>query len=397
MSKRTATNYKGVYQRESTEAIFKGKPDTCFDIAYKVDGKLIWEKIGWVSEGYGAKLASDLRSERMMQIRHGEELPRQKKKAPFFQDVAEKYFTWGKDNLSEGGKYERNRYDLHLKTFLDGKRLDEINGFDLERLKQALKQKELADQSVKHVLVLFRCIWNKAIAWRLYEGPNPLKSVKMPVPQNQRERFLTHEEADLLLKRLKEKSPLWHDLTLIALHTGMRASEIFSLRGHDLDFDQELINVDDTKNKHPRKAFMTEAVKDILIRRKPEIMGDLVFKNRKDVRITEVSRTFDRTVDELGFNRGVTDNRQKVVFHSCRHTFASNLAIQGTPLHVIAELTGHRQMAMVQRYSHLSPDVKRKAIKQMEQGFTQAQEGDTGQDSTTLVKASPSVLVAIKA
>jgi len=176
-----------------------------------------------------------------------------------------------------------------------------------------------------------------------------------------------------LLESLKRKSPLWHDITLIALHTGIRASEIFSLRGHDLDFEQELINVDDTKNKHPRKAFMTEAMKEILMQRKPETPDDLVFINRNGERITEVSRTFPRTVDELGFNRGIEDNRQKVVFHTCRHTFASNLAIQGTPLHVIAELTGHRQMNMVQRYSHLSPDVKRKAVKQMEKGFSQQQ------------------------
>jgi integrase len=304
---------------------------------------------------------------------NGEELPKEKKKAPFFQDVAEKYFTWGKDNLSEGGRYEQNRYDKHLKEFLYGKRLNEITGFDLERLKQSIKKKGLADQSVKHVLVLFRCIFNKAVAWGLHEGQNPIKSVKMPVPQNQRERFLTHEEAAMLLDRLKEKSPLWHDITLIALHTGLRASEIFSLRGYDLDFDQELVNVDDTKNKHPRKAFMTQAVKDILMSRNPEIPSDLVFKNRKGERITEVSRTVDRTVDELGFNQGIDDTRQKVVFHSLRHTFASNLAIQGTPLHVIAELTGHRQIAMVQRYSHLSPDVKRTAIKQMESGFDQSQ------------------------
>ena len=155
----------------------------------------------------------------------------------------------------------------------------------------------------------------------------------------------------------------------------MRASEIFALRGYDLDFEQELINVDDTKTKHPRKAFMTTDVRNIMLRRKPENLGDLIFRNRQGQQITEVSRTFDRVVDELGFNKGITDNRQKVVFHTCRHTFASNLAIQGTPLHVIAELTGHRQISMVQRYSHLSPDVKRTAIKQREKGFLQSQNG----------------------
>lgn len=192
-----------------------------------------------------------------------------------------------------------------------------------------------------------------------------------------------------MLARLKDRSPIWHDITLIGLHTGMRASEIFALRGHDLDFDQETINIDDTKNKHPRKAFMTSLVKEILLQRKPENPGDLIFTRKpkavkpeagstqaqKKEPITEVSRTFDRSVDDLGFNKGITDTRQKVVFHTTRHTFASWLAIQGTPLHVIAELTGHRQMAMVQRYSHLSPDVKRKAVKMMEKGLSHPTQG----------------------
>lgn len=373
MSKRMSTNYKGVYQRQSTKAIFKGKPDLCYDIAYRVDGKLIWEKVGWLSEGYSAKLASEIRSQRMKQIRHGEELPKEKKKAPFMKDAWAKYYAWAKDSKTRAARDDKNRYHKNIEPRFSEKRLNEISGFDLERLKADLSRQGLADATVKHVLVLIRQIYNKATLWGAYQGPKPITGVKMPVPQNQRERFLTHEEAAMLLERLKEKSPLWHDIALIALHTGLRASEIFALRGHDLDFDQELVNVDDTKNKHPRKAFMTEAVKDILMLRKPEIPGDLVFRNRKGERITEVSRTFDRTVGELGFNRGIQDTRQKFVFHSLRHTFASNLAIQGTPLHVIAELTGHRQMAMVQRYSHLSPDVKRKAVKQMENSFNQAE------------------------
>jgi integrase len=369
------TKYQGIYENPSTEKILKGKPDTCFYTTYRHEDKKVWEKIGWLSEGYSAKLASDIRAQRMKQIRHGEELPKEKKKAPYMKDAWDKYYDWAKDSKTRAARDDKNLYHKNIEPRFAEKRLNEISGFDLERLKADLSKKGLADATVKHVLVLIRQIYNKAMLWGFYQGPKPLSGVKMPVPQNQRERFLTHEEAGRILERLKEKSPLWHDITLIALHTGLRASEIFSLRGHDLDFEQELINVDDTKNKHPRKTFMTAAVKEILIQRKPETTGDLVFINRNGERITEVSRTFDRTVDELELNKGITDTRQKVVFHTCRHTFASNLAIQGTPLHVIAELTGHRQMNMVQRYSHLSPDVKWKAVKQMEKGFNQQLNG----------------------
>jgi hypothetical protein len=66
--KRESTKYTGVYQRVSDSREHKGKPDICFDIAFKLDKKLIWEKIGWLSEGYSPKLASDIRSERLRSI-----------------------------------------------------------------------------------------------------------------------------------------------------------------------------------------------------------------------------------------------------------------------------------------------------------------------------------------
>ncbi|MBW1990219.1 MAG: tyrosine-type recombinase/integrase [Deltaproteobacteria bacterium] len=52
----------------------------------------------------------------------------------------------------------------------------------------------------------------------------------------------------------------------------------------------------------------------------------------------------------------VTDPRQKICFHTCRHTHASWLAMAGVDLYTIAQLLGHRSLEMTQRYSHPSPD-----------------------------------------
>ena len=49
-----------------------------------------------------------------------------------------------------------------------------------------------------------------------------------------------------------------------------------------------------------------------------------------------------------------------------RHTFASWLASNGTPLLVIKELGGWQSLDMVERYTHLVPDEKREAIKNLE-------------------------------
>ena len=46
MSYRDKTKYTGVYTRTSKTKRFNGKPDICFDISYKLDGKLIYETVG---------------------------------------------------------------------------------------------------------------------------------------------------------------------------------------------------------------------------------------------------------------------------------------------------------------------------------------------------------------
>ena len=88
-----------------------------------------------------------------------------------------------------------------------------------------------------------------------------------------------------------------------------------------------------------------------------------------------MSRTFERVIDEIGLNKGVKDPRQKVVFHSLRHTFASWLALQGEPIQVIGELLGHRTLTMTQRYSHLTGDHKRGAAERLEAAFNVKKEG----------------------
>jgi len=56
--KRSRTKYSGVYERTSDIRMHIGKAAICYDITYKQDGKKIWEKVGWISEGYTAKVAS---------------------------------------------------------------------------------------------------------------------------------------------------------------------------------------------------------------------------------------------------------------------------------------------------------------------------------------------------
>lgn len=77
-----------------------------------------------------------------------------------------------------------------------------------------------------------------------------------------------------------------------------------------------------------------------------------------------ISEHLRETLNRL-FNQGITDTKQRVVIHTLRHTFASHLAIQGTPIQIIQKLLNHKDIQMTMRYSHLMPDSGREWIEKV--------------------------------
>lgn len=376
-------NSPGVYYRESFIKTHSGKPDRCFDICYRDQHeKLIWEKVGWTSEGYSAKFAAHLRGERLRTVRHGEELPKQKKKEVTFGEVWEKYDQWletGKTRPSD----DRGNYRHNIQDRFADKRLSQITPLELELLKTDLTKQGLAPATVKHVLVLIRQVINKAISWEMWHGENPVKKIKLPQLNNRRERFLTKEEADNVLHAVRASSEQLYEMALLSLHTGMRAGELYSLRWGDIDYANGTIHLADPKSGRSQKAYMTASVKTLLASKKPGDREELIFKSSTGEKLKEISNTFSRIVDKLELNKGVTDRRQKVTFHTLRHTFASWLARKGTPILVIKELMRHQSLAMTERYAHLAPDTKKQAIKGIEEIFNGAKEEGGSEEKQT--------------
>jgi len=85
-----------------------------------------------------------------------------------------------------------------------------------------------------------------------------------------------------------------------------------------------------------------------------------------------VSNLFERVMAKLKFNEGITDRRDKLVFHSLRHTYGSWLAMQGTTILIIKELLGHKKIEMTMRYAHLLPDHKKEAVLQLAENQSKA-------------------------
>jgi integrase len=56
---------------------------------------------------------------------------------------------------------------------------------------------------------------------------------------------------------------------------------------------------------------------------------------------------------------------RKFSWHTLRHTFASQLATRGVPLHVVQALLGHSTITMTMRYAHVAPSTLRSAIEML--------------------------------
>jgi len=277
--------------------------------------------------------------------------------------IKEKYLPYAKNKKS----FYREEVTLRLwiLPIIGKKPIKNISPFDIEKIKKKMAEANKAPRTIQYALAITRHTINKASDWNIYTGVNPVTKVKAPKVNNKRIRHLTPEEAQDLLSELKKHSIQTYEMALLSLHTGMRAGEIFNLKFGDIDFANGIIHIRDPKSGEDRVAYLTEEISDMLSNKDGE-PNEYIFKDENGNRIERISKTFFRVVDKLGLNKGITDKRDKVVFHTLRHTFASWLAMQGTPIYTIKELMGHKTLAMTERYSHLAPDTKREAVRGLE-------------------------------
>jgi len=220
-----------------------------------------------------------------------------------------------------------------------------------------------------YALAVIRQVFNYALNNDLYGGKNPAGPagrVKRPATDNKRLRFLSREEAENLLALLATMSGDIHDMSLLSLHTGMRAGEIFSLTWADVDFPRGVLSLRDTKSNKNRPAFMTDTVRAMLQKRATGAPNDLVFFGRGSKKIVQISDSFQRAVEKLGLNDGIADRRQRVIFHTLRHTFASWLVENGTNIYHVQELLGHSDLKLTARYAHIGENSLRAAVMGLE-------------------------------
>ncbi|WP_460710335.1 tyrosine-type recombinase/integrase [Lysobacter terrae] len=188
---------------------------------------------------------------------------------------------------------------------------------------------------------------------------NPIPNVTRMPDSKGRERFLSDAERTQLLDacRASELDAL-HPLVTLALATGARKSELLGLLWSQVDMGRGTVRFLDTKNGESRTVPLAPpAVEALKAWGKGRLRTGPVFPYTKD--------QVDKPWRDAREAAGLQDFR----FHDLRHSAASYLAMSGASLMDIAAILGHKTLAMVKRYSHLSEQHTKAAVDRMAEKF----------------------------
>jgi integrase len=177
--------------------------------------------------------------------------------------------------------------------------------------------------------------------------------------ENVRNRILTFDEEERLLAQCYGKAEHLRPILILAVDTGLRRGEIFSLLRGQIDLERKIITVSaqNTKTQKMRVVPVSKRLEQELTgmfeaeRFAPE---DLIFGGMKSCK---------HSFETACRNAGITG----LTFHDLRHSAISWMDAAGVSDAVKMNIAGHTQARTHQRYNNLSEDILRQAREKMDE------------------------------
>lgn len=243
---------------------------------------------------------------------------------------------------------EEKKLCSYMAAALSGKLLAEWRDKRLKEVSGSSVNREL--NLISHALNIARKEWDIHI-------DNPVTLIQRPKSNKSRERRLSCQEEQALLRQMElvirspkgtfeangTQNPWLAPITVIALETGMRMSEIVSLSWSNVDLVRCTATLQDTKNGERRVVPLSQKARATLLALPKAIDGRVFFTSREAVK--------------RGFSRAV--GRAKIEdlhFHDLRHEATSRLFERGLNIMEVAAITGHKSLSMLKRYTHLKAE-----------------------------------------
>lgn len=279
-------------------------------------------------------------------------------------------------DILPGLKDSRHR-ETHLnwwKSEIGEKELKHVNAALLSECRDKLKstpfkfgkQEKLRSEATvnRYIAALSPVLAAASNEWGWMQD-NPCQKIRRGAESKGRTRFLSDSERKALLDACDKATdtPELKIIVLLALTTGGRRGEISGLRWQDVDLKRQRVIFVEPKNGETRAAPLVGPALDAMkewAKVRPLDTTAYVFPGRTD-------KTKDKPLDferpwQTALKRA---NIQDFRFHDLRHTAASYLAMNGAGLRELADILGHKTLAMVQRYSHLTQDHKAAVVEKM--------------------------------
>lgn len=290
---------------------------------------------------------------RKAQIAEGKFEIAQTKKPLIFDRLLERHLEWTKDNHKEP---ERDFAAAKpLLSFFGGKLISNINLWQVDKYKSQRKALGRKPETINKELGVLRRMFNLAIEWKVISS-NPVKGIKLLQIPKYIPRVLKEDEFE---KLYKAASYHFKPILLCAYLTGMRRGEIAKLRWEDVDFGDGYIFVKETKNNESRAIPIDAQLMDTLLKLQKNSKSQYVFTTHEGKHYTSNTawkRAWSTALRRSGIG--------KCRFHGLRHTFCSDLIVgEKEDFATVMELTGHKDMRMLKRYSHTREEAKKAAIR----------------------------------
>lgn len=252
--------------------------------------------------------------------------------------------------ISKSSNYTLKNYLTTNQKFLDyiKKPINEINSDDLKLfLSENLSEKSPNTTTLYLAAIKysFKTILQKDITL----------SIKRPKKQKKIPTVLTKSEIKTLINNISnQKSRLMVSLIYAC---GLRVSELTNLKTIDLDFNEMIGIIKQSKGKKDRIFNIPEYLKEDLkyqIKNQQKQNSEYLFSGPKQ-KLTE------RNLQKIVSNSAKKANLKKRVHcHTLRHSFATHLLENNVDIRKIQELLGHSDLSTTQIYTHISKEELKK-------------------------------------